>query len=132
MAENINFPSKVVIDASIALAFLLPDEQDTRVDALFLSAFLGKAKILIPSILYFEVGNGLRSACLRKRIKAPLAEKLLANFLKIPLEIKDTDWRTCFKTALKENISFYDAAYVTLARKERIPFLTLDKLLSSS
>lgn len=132
MAEDTNFPPKAVVDASVALAFLLPDEKKTTVDSLFQSFVENKVKILVPEIFYFEVFNGLRSAVIKKRIKAKLAEKLLRNFLSIQLKIKKIDWLANFQLALKENISFYNAAYLSLSRKEKTPVLTLDKLMSKS
>lgn len=129
MAENINFPKKVVIDASVALAFLLPDEKETKVDLLFLAFTKGKTKIIVPGVFYFEVFNGLRSAVLSKRIKSKLAQNLLINFLKIKLVVSKADWLKCFRLALKEKISYYDASYLSLAKKEKIPLFTLDKLL---
>lgn len=129
MEENINFPSRVVIDASIALSFLLPDERKTKTDFLFQSFTKKKIKILVPEIFYFEVFNALKSAVSRKRINSQLAQKLGKNFLKLALEKKEVNWLPTFQIALKKDISFYDAAYLSLAKKEKIPLLTLDKLL---
>lgn len=129
MEENINFPSRVVIDASIALSFLLPDERKTKTDLLFQSFTKKKIKILVPEIFYFEVLNALKSAVSRKRITSQLAQKLIKNFLKLALEKKEVNWLATFQIALKKDISFYDAAYLSLAKKEKIPLLSLDKLL---
>lgn len=132
MAETIRFPSKVVIDASVALAFLLPDEREIKIDALFKALAEGEVEIFIPALFYFEIANGLRSAVVRKRISSKLAGKLLKNLVKLKLGEKKTDWIETFQIALKENISFYDASYLALARKEKIPLLSLDKLLSNN
>lgn len=131
MAETIKFPSKMVIDASTALAFLLPDEREIKVDVLFKTLTEGKTEIFIPKLFYFEVANGLRSAVIRKRISFQLARKLLENLVKLRLEEKGTNWLKTFQIALEENISFYDASYLALARKEKIPLLSLDRLLSN-
>ena len=82
MAEKTDFPKKAVIDASVALAFLLPDEKETAADLLFLAFTKGKIKIIVPGVFYFEVFNGLRSAVLSNRITSKLARDLLMNFLK--------------------------------------------------
>lgn len=132
MAETIRFPSKVVIDASVALAFLLPDEREIKIDALFKALAEGEIEIFIPALFYFEIANGLRSAVVRKRISSKLAGKLLKNLVKLKLGEKKTDWIETFQIALSENISFYDASYLALARKEKIPLLSLDKLLSKN
>lgn len=130
MAEIIKFPSRVVIDASIALAFLLPDEREIKVDVLFKALTEGKTKIFIPKLFYFEVANGLRSAVIRKRISSQLAKKLLENLVKLRLEEKGINWVKTFQIALEKNVSFYDASYLAIARKGKIPLLSLDRLLN--
>lgn len=130
MAEAIKLPSKMVIDASIALAFLLPDEREIKVDVLFKALTEGKAEIFIPKLFYFEVTNGLRSAVIRKRISSQLAKKLLENLVKLGLKEKGINWLKAFQIALDKNISFYDASYLALAKKEKISLLSLDRLLS--
>lgn len=130
MAEIIKLPSKMVIDASVALAFLLPDERQIKVDILFKALAEGKAEIYIPKLFYFEVANGLRSAVISKRLSSLLAGKLLGNLVKLRLEEKKTNWPETFQIALTENMSFYDASYLALAKKEKIPLVSLDKLLA--
>ena len=130
MVESTRFPSKIVIDASIALAFLLPDEREIKIDLLFKALTKGKTKIFIPKLFYFEVANGLRSAVIRKRISSQLAKKLLESLVKLKLEEKGINWLKAFQIALNKNISFYDASYLVLAKKEKISLLSLDKLLS--
>lgn len=129
MAENIKFPSRAVIDASVALAFLLPDEKKNRVDQFFQVFVEGKTKIITPEIFHFEVFNGLRSAVLRKRISSDKAKKLLKNFLKFNIKTEKVDWLKTFVISLKQKISFYDATYLSLSKSKKIPLLSLDKLL---
>ena len=129
MEEIINLPQKIVIDASIALAFLLPDEQKNKVDYLFTSQVQQRVKIFVPQIFYFEVFNGLRSAVIRKRISSKLANTLLKSFLKINLQVEKIDWLDCFRLAFQKKTSFYDASYLCLSQKEKIPLFTLDELL---
>ena len=129
MEESIKSFPKIVVDASIVLAFLLPDEKRLWIDRLFIEYKMGKIKMLSPNILYYEVLNGIRSALLRKRIPLKLAKSLIKKFLKIEIDILEIRWKKAFSLALKHNLSFYDAAYLSLAKKEKIPLLTLDKLL---
>jgi len=123
------FPPKVAIDASVALAFLLADEEISWPTSLFQQLSQNKIKIIVPQIFYFEVGNGLRSAVLRKRLEASLAKKLFKNFLILPIKQKKVSWTRVFALALKKKLSFYDAAYLVLAKQEKVKLLSLDKRL---
>lgn len=129
MEENIKLPSRVVVDASIALVFLLPDESEKNIDYLFKTFAENKIKILVPEIFHFEVFNALKSAVLRKRINFQLARKLLKIFLKLKFQKREVDWLMAFQIAIKKEMSFYDASYLSLAKKENISLFTLDKLL---
>lgn len=129
MVGNSKFHSRVIIDASIALAFLLPDERKQEIDLIFLSLTKNKIKILVPGIFYYEVLNGIRSAVLRKRISLRLAKNLLKRFLKFKIINKSVNWEKTFELALKKKISFYDAAYLWLSKEEKIPLFSLDNHL---
>lgn len=55
-----------IIDASFVLAYLLPDENVALVDRVFASQITGKFMLHAPSLLSFEVTNGLYAAYLKK------------------------------------------------------------------
>ncbi len=130
VANTKKIPSKIIIDASLALAFLLPDEDKGKVEPIFEAIAKRKAKALVPSLFYFEVGNGLRSAVLSKRITKLLANKLLENFLLLPFEEKETGLLPVFNKAVKHQLSVYDATYLNLAQDQKVPLFSLDKKLT--
>ena len=66
MAKN----NRWVVDSSYILSLILPDEKSTTEAKKALKLVTDpKNKVISSYLLEFEVGNGLRSAFLRKRIK---------------------------------------------------------------
>ena len=59
--------SDVVLDASIALQWFLEDEADRKYN-LGILAGLSENRGVVPTLWFYEVGNGLLMAYRRKRI----------------------------------------------------------------
>lgn len=127
MAANIkNF----VIDASVVLAVLLPDERVSPNARRLLKIIISREnRFFAPKLLEFEAGNGLKSAVLGKRIRYESLEKLLNNFEKIPITFTDINMGGVMKLAVEREISFYDASYLYLAKLKKCKLLTLDSCL---
>lgn len=128
--DNFNVPAKFALDASLGLAFLLPDEKTRGVKHLFRLISEGRVCGCIPEIFYYEVGNGLKSAVLRKRITAKKAQFFLERLQKFPLKIVEINRLKTLETAILKNVSFYDAAYLSLAQQYKIALISLDNLMS--
>ena len=130
MAENIKFPSKVVIDASVVLALLLPDERNKPKAVSFLQQYeQGGVNLISTQLLNFEVLNGIRTAVLRKRIKSETAKKLVNSFLGLEIKKEEINFSRAFEYSLDFSISVYDASYLALAKKKDCPLVTSDKKL---
>ncbi|MDZ7587027.1 MAG: type II toxin-antitoxin system VapC family toxin [Patescibacteria group bacterium] len=127
MAANIDS----VVDASIILAWLLPDEREVRVNRLFAAYRQKKNHIYAPKLLVYELINGLKSAILRKRIDWLKAKRAIDVFLQMKFELIDQsgEEKTILQMANKLNLSVYDASYVVLAKKLKVKLLSLDKKL---
>lgn len=124
MEENIkNF----VIDASYILEYLLPDEKNPKSDIFFEMHAQGKIELFSTQLLPFEVVNFLKVARKRKRIAEIDAKKLTKSFFKLNINLEGIDFLDVLKIALKENLSVYDASYLSLAKFKKIKILTLDK-----
>lgn len=126
MEEHTN---TAVVDASCILNLLLPDEETGRFDSYLLQYKNGEIKLIAPVLLEFEVGNALRSAVLKKRVTRQQGEALFEAFLNLSIESHPLSYKQVFKTSLTHNLSFYDAAYLYLAREFACPLLTLDSRL---
>jgi len=126
-----DYPHNVAIDASFILTRLLPDEKIGSKFSPYFRRFAKRSlEFVAPRLLCYEVANALRSAVLQKRIEDKAGEKLLTYFLTLPIRYIDENFMEAYRIAIEVNISIYDAVYVWLARKERLPLLSLDGKLA--
>ena len=98
-----------------------------------LRAHLAAEDLHAPHLVDFEVVSALRGLTLRGHLSATRAEDLLADFDDLPLQrwpSADALRRRAFQ--LRDNISAYDAAYVTLAEALDCPLVTRDGRLALS
>ena len=119
-----------VIDASVAANWLLPDEEPEALDAW---QRIANDPALVPLHWWFEVRNILLTAERRQRI----AERSTANILdrlsrlRIMAAAQPED-HAVLAIARRRRLTFYDAAYLELAQRERIPIATLDLDLAAA
>lgn len=123
--------SNIIIDASIIIKWLLPDEEDVQALRIKQDFNKNRLTITIPHLTYYEIGNVLKTAVKRERIKEDIATKLYSSF--IDLEFVAYAMSDLFTLALYKsidfNISYYDASYIALSEYLQIPFITADQKL---
>ena len=121
-----------VVDSSVALAWILPDEQDARADSL--ADALQGAPACAPALWWLEVGNALLTALRRKRLTDREAERLFKVLEALPIEFDSAPPAhvapDVFALAKKLGLTNYDAAYVELAKRRGLPLATLDAALA--
>lgn len=127
MAENTKITC--VIDSSFALSYLLPDEHNALVQTLFDEYKRGKIDLIAVSLLPFEVVNGIYAATLSKRFSPIIAQKLISEFLDLPIILEAINYDEVFKLSNEYKISVYDSSYLLLSRMKNLKLLTLDKKL---
>jgi len=118
-----------VIDASFVLAFLLRDGNCQQTDIVFKKYRDDKISLVAPELLFYEVANGLKSACLTKRINQKQSVELLSLFLSLDIKVQPVDWNNVLERAFIKKISCYDASYVVLSHRFNAKLLTLDRKL---
>lgn len=123
-----------VADASIALAWVLPDEQSARVDALMDQR--GTGGVCVPAHFALEVTNALLGAARRGRLDPADLDGLIPD-LRAMVEETDsiTDqaaWDASLELARQYQLSSYDAAYLELALRRQLPLATLDDKLAAA
>ena len=118
-----------VIDASFALAYLLPDERINIVDRMFNQYVKEKIIFISNHLFFFEVLNGLKSAVIKKRINKKDAFILAKAFLSLNIRTEKVDFDRTFRKSLEKNLSVYDASYLTLSIDKKIPILSMDRKL---
>ena len=121
----------LVLDASVATAWLLEDEDEP--DAIALLDLLREREALVPQLWHVEIRNALLSAERRGRITpSQTAERL--GYLKTLLIHTDQepDFDAAIALARNHNLTFYDATYLELALRLDLPLATLDNALTRS
>lgn len=126
----------LVIDTSIAVQWIVKDEQGASIDKLFLAGYLGKSSLHVPALWLWECGNALLSYCKAGRILATDIEDYLSA-LRYPKPHIDAlpsvaTQKTIFEIAQQSKLSFYDATYLELALRRRAGLATLDKKLRAA
>ena len=120
--------ASVVVDASIVLAGIMPDEDSAPARAAL--DRVGEAGAVAPVIWRLEVANALLAAERRKRIDPPRRKQALALIAALPieadLEIWDRAWDAILPLAQRFGLTAYDAAYLELAHRTGLPLATLD------
>lgn len=123
--------SAFVLDASIAIAWCFEDEADPAVDALLDS--LKAQGAVVPALWPLEVTNVLLQAERRGRITMVTVDGRLAAFEALPITVDTTLWlrigAAILGLARLHGLTTYDAAYLELATRQRLPLATRDKAL---
>jgi predicted nucleic acid-binding protein len=119
----------LVVDASIALAWALPDESSAYADVVL--AAVEREGMRVPELWAREIANGLAVAYLRQRITAADERAFLTALSHLSIEVEQprstlTVIRDGTAAALRYGLTAYDAAYVDLAARERLTLATLD------
>lgn len=119
----------IVVDASVAVAWCLPDEPDPTAERA-LDRLAGEDG-LVPALFWHEVRNVLLTAERRGRIEPDHADEALSWLRELPLTIGpgDDDIRV-LALARRHRLTAYDAAYLALALAARCPLASLDGALS--
>lgn len=105
--------SAVVIDASIAVKWFLPEPHTEAAHRLL----VGRRKLLAPDLIWAEVGNVLWKRCRRAEITREVAQSILRDFKRFPIEtfavkpLLEPAW----ELATQYRTSVYDGLYLALA-----------------
>ncbi|MGA9724338.1 MAG: type II toxin-antitoxin system VapC family toxin [Candidatus Binatus sp.] len=118
-----------VIDNSVALAWCFEDEHTHAV--MDLLDRVAETGAFAPSLWRLEALNGLLMAERRKRVDAKRRQRL-AGFLRalpvtLDIETADQAWTATARLAERHRLSMYDAAYLELAQRRKLPLATLDE-----
>jgi len=120
-----------VLDASIAGCWCLHDEHDPRADAAWYR--LERENALAPIQWWSEIRNVVLQAERQKRIAADYAVEYLQQLLRFPIRLAELpDQIAVLALARKHRLTFYDATYLELAKREGLPLATLDKELANA
>ena len=120
-----------VLDSSVALAWVLPDESNPSLDRL--CERLTDDMAIVPPVWPLEIGNVLQVAVKRGRLHAKDMGRLIKELRALPIEIDGTSIERSFEETLalakKYDLTTYDASYVELAQRRDVALATLDHKL---
>lgn len=115
---------KVVIDTSVAIKWLVPEE-----DA-HLAIPLRSPKLvrLAPDFLLIEVLNVLWKKARQSQIPTDVLREIAAGIDRLPLQVRTADLlrKQALEIAVALNITVYDALFVALADSEDATLVTAD------
>ena len=121
----------VVLDASMAVAWLFDDERTAAAHAVMRRVVAEGA--LVPTLWRLEVANVLRNAARRGRCNAAYVDRSLARLGRLAIRCdEDTDrhaWGATRQLSREEDLTLYDAAYLELALRKQLPLASCDSAL---
>lgn len=124
----------LVLDASVAVTWCFADEATQATDALLDDISANGA--LVPGLWFLELGNVLLAAERRGRITASDAAARLELISTLPIYVDQNAiaraWSEILHLARAEKLTTYDATYLDLALRRRLPLATKDRALAEA
>jgi predicted nucleic acid-binding protein len=120
-----------VLDTSVSAVWALADESSPLAE---IAASRLKTEIaLVPPLWWYEVRNLLVSNERRKRMTTEDSAHFLELLSSFPIRVDPVeDEQTTFQFARQYRLSFYDAAYLSVARRNGLSIATLDTALQAA
>ena len=121
-----------VLDNSVAMRWLLASNKpsDQRYADSVLKSLVN-AEAVVPNLWHLEAANVLLSAASRKDIEISAIERFTSQLEDLPITVDTLTANQVFghtmSLAKAYRLSSYDAAYLELALRQRLPIATLDK-----
>jgi predicted nucleic acid-binding protein len=121
----------LVLDSSVALAWVYADETTDAVLGLYDRIRLDGA--WVPGLWRWEIANVLQLNVRRGRHGADFRDGALASLALLPVKVDaEADrqaWNAALHLAERHRLTVYDAAYLEIASRRKIPLATLDRQL---
>ncbi|MGP9821775.1 type II toxin-antitoxin system VapC family toxin [Salinarimonas sp. NSM] len=124
----------IVLDSSMTLSWFFEDEQTATSTALLLR--IPSTGALVPSLWKLEVANALATAVRRNRCTPDLVETSLSRLERMGIRIDEATarhaWGATRALATAHALTIYDATYLEVAVRERLPLATCDRRLAAA
>ena len=121
-----------VLDNSVVIGWLLGSQASAYSESV--AQRLQFSRAVAPPLLPLEYTNVLRTACKRQRIVVAQAQEMLATLATLPIDIDMTPPGPAqlLDLALRYDLTSYDALYLDLALRRRLPIATEDRALANA
>ncbi|MCB1497184.1 MAG: type II toxin-antitoxin system VapC family toxin [Bauldia sp.] len=124
----------LVLDASIALAWVYSDERNDAVEGVLEEVL--RAGASVPAIWRLDVGNSLELSVRRGRIDRTYRDAALSDLsslnIVVDAETSQHAWSSTMALAERFGLTLYDAAYLDLAERLASPLASLDNELRAA
>jgi len=121
-------PEILILDASVTLAAVFPDERDSLASVLL--DRIAVSQPVVPGHWILEVTNGLLIALRRGRLRTDedleIMDRLADLRVQVDHETPSRGWRETLLLARRFGLTTYDAAYLELAARRAAPLATTD------
>jgi predicted nucleic acid-binding protein len=123
-----------VLDASVALSWCFPgDPTENTPYSRAVLQYIETADIVVPEVWAFEIANGIFIAYTkRKRITEADIREYIQLLESLPIRVVSGAWLNNVELeslARKHNLAAYDAAYLDLSLRQKLPLATSDQEL---
>jgi predicted nucleic acid-binding protein len=119
--------TRIVVDASVAVKWFLPEELSTEARRLLVPEY----ELLAPDLLWAELGNVLWKKHRRGEFDPRTAAQLLGAFSRLPIEFHAAErWtEAALDLAIRHGVTVYDGLYLALAAGNACRVVTADRRL---
>jgi predicted nucleic acid-binding protein len=126
----------VVLDCSVAIPWIIQEQSNTAIDALFQDGYRGAVSLWVPILWFTECGNILNEMVKRKRLALAQAQEgfTTLRYCRVQADVPPTTniQSRILSLAQAHHLSFYDATYLELAERRHCLLATLDQDLRSA
>ena len=126
----------VVLDCSVAIPWIIQEQSNAAIDALFQDGYRGAVSLLVPALWFTECGNTLNEMVKRKRLTLDQAQEgfTTLRYCRVQADAPPTiDIQSrILRHAQAHRLSFYDATYLELAQRRQCLLATLDQDLRAA
>jgi predicted nucleic acid-binding protein len=121
--------TRLVVDASVSAAWFLPDEATAYTESVLRAT--ATHEVWVPSLWVLEIANLLATAQRRRRIDDAKRVELAsaAAGLRVRVDRETVSIRDIGDLAARHALTAYDAAYLELALRRKLPLATIDAAL---
>ncbi|MGH7276705.1 MAG: type II toxin-antitoxin system VapC family toxin [Candidatus Rokuibacteriota bacterium] len=126
--------SRFVLDCSVTMAWCFGDQRDRYSDTVL--GALEADGAVVPALWPLEVANVLLVAERRRQLRRAEAIRFLALVVELAVEVDRAptlrEMRELLALGREHRLSVYDATYLHLAVRERLPLATRDSALRAA
>ena len=126
----------VVVDASVAIAWVVRSQVSDQESLDLLDSVLAGSVIVVPVLWAFEVANSLLALLRRRVVDDGQYERARNNLASLQSIVDEEGPRLALTEtstlAQKYSLSVYDAVYLELALRRRLPLATRDSSLNKA